>query len=573
MRSELRVLRRLALAFGLLVAATTAHGQAGMPRSGVSYDPPPVVGGPDATAASDAAEPEDSRNGRATRPGRARSDVQAYLEFAQVLSAELDGGETFTYSSVAAGVDGQIQTRRVRAQASYRYQRNIEWSGDVADSDIHSGIARVNADIVPGALQFDAGALATRTGGVGRALGVTDRDDSTEVYSIYAGPTLATHVGPVAVNAAYRLGYTAVDDEAFLGFGDDYDDSITHSATGSIGMGPGRLPFGWTVGAGHMRSDSGGPFDYRFEGTFVRGDVVVPVSPTLALTAGVGYEQLESSQIDLARDANGLPVVGPDGRAVPDPSRPRLLTYDVDGLIYDGGLIWRPTPRTELTARAGHRYGGTTIVGTFRHQFRRGFGVTAAVFDTVETFGGTLIANLNNLPTDFDILRNPFTGDLGNCAIGGQEPGSGQCFASSLQSIRGTSYRMRGASILFSGSRGLWDFGFGAGYAHRRFARPDDPAFDSFGGREDESFQVFGSVGRELSRTSQLGFDAYASWYSSDPDAFGDVTTIGGTLSYSRTFLFDRLQLIAALGLYHTDGSLIDSTVATGLIGLRYTFW
>ena len=43
-----------------------------------------------------------------------------------------------------------------------------------ADRDIHSGVAMVNAQVVPGALSLDAGALATRTAGDGRAIGVTD---------------------------------------------------------------------------------------------------------------------------------------------------------------------------------------------------------------------------------------------------------------------------------------------------------------------------------------------------------------------------------------------------------------
>src|SRR3712207_8384432 len=50
-------------------------------------------------------------------------------------------GDTLTYTSIAAGVDGRMQTRRVAVQMSYRYQRNIEWNGDVGDQDVHSGLA------------------------------------------------------------------------------------------------------------------------------------------------------------------------------------------------------------------------------------------------------------------------------------------------------------------------------------------------------------------------------------------------------------------------------------------------
>ena len=109
--------------------------------------------------------------------------------------------------------------------------------------------------------------LATRTAGEGRAVGVTDRDGSVEVYSAYAGPTLSTHAGPVAVNASYRLGYVAVDDDSVTGGPrEDFDSAVAHSATASVGMAPGRLPFGWTVGAGCARTDSDGEFEHEFEG-------------------------------------------------------------------------------------------------------------------------------------------------------------------------------------------------------------------------------------------------------------------------------------------------------------------
>jgi len=55
------------------------------------------------------------------------------------------------------------------------------------------------------------------------------------------------------------------------------------------------------------------------------------------------------------------------------------------------------------------------------------------------------------------------------------------------------------------------------------------------------------------------------------PD-FHTIFSTGGTLSYNRTFLMDRLQLLAALGLYYNDNGTIDSTVASILLGLRYTF-
>ena len=139
--------------------------------------------GPDGTAAP---SPAPSGSGR-----HSRGEIRPYLEVTQVLSADLSsGGDTLTYTSVAAGVDGHIETRRVTAQASLRYERDIDWNGHVAQQDNVSGLATVHAEVAPGVLSLDAGGLATRTGGAGRVFGVTNRDDTTDVYSLYAGPTL-----------------------------------------------------------------------------------------------------------------------------------------------------------------------------------------------------------------------------------------------------------------------------------------------------------------------------------------------------------------------------------------------
>ena len=551
-----RARRGLALALGLMLGAG-AQGQT-IPASGVSY---PAPGAETLPPAEPAAEPR-----------RSRTRIQPYLEIAQVVSHEIDSGDTLTYTSVAAGVDGRVQTRRMAVQLSYRYQRIIEWNDEVGDQDIHSGLAMANVQVVPGVLNFDAGALATRTAGEGRAIGVTDRDASVEIYSAYAGPTLSTRAGPVAVNAAYRLGYVAVDDDSLAGGPrEDFDSAVTHSATASVGMAPGPLPVGWTVGAGYGRTDSSGEFDHRFEGAYVRGDVVVPVSSTLAVTAGVGYEDLEASQLDLARDANGVPILGPDGRPVADPTRPRVLTYDLSGIIYDAGIIWRPSARTELQARVGYRYGGETFMGSLSHQFSANAGMTAVVYDTVSTFGSILVNDLSNLPDNFEIERDPLTGELLGCAFGA-DPGTGICLDRSLQSIRGNSFRLRGASLVFSGRGRLWSWGAGAGYSHRRYGRPADPAFAVLGPNEDQSFGLYASLGRSLSRNSDIGLNVFASWFDTDEPAFDTVFSAGGTASYSRRMLLDRMRLMAALGLYHSDDGTLDSTVASGLLGLRYDF-
>jgi len=93
------------------------------------------------------------------------------------------------------------------------------------------------------------------------------------------------------------------------------------------------------------------------------------------------------------------------------------------------------------------------------------------------------------------------------------------------------------------------------------------------GAGEDESFNLFGSVGRQLSRSSNVDLSLYASWYDNDLAGFRSITSLGGTVSYNRSFVLDRLRLIAAMGLYNNDDGFESSTNASGLLGLRYTFW
>jgi len=210
-----RRLTRLTLALGTAFAlATTAQAQ-DTPRLGYGS-----FGGPEASALTGggqdgpAAQDGDAQTAPRPEERRRRTDVSAYLEVAQVLSADLDnGGDTLTYTSVAAGVDGQVQTRRVTAQVSYRYERDIDWQDGGIDQDQHAGLAMVNVQIVPGALQLDAGGLATRTGGDGRVFGVDNRSANVDVFSAYVGPTLSTHAGPLAINASYRLGSVWVNDQ------------------------------------------------------------------------------------------------------------------------------------------------------------------------------------------------------------------------------------------------------------------------------------------------------------------------------------------------------------------------
>ncbi|HEX8574130.1 MAG TPA: hypothetical protein VF759_15405 [Allosphingosinicella sp.] len=516
--------------------------------------------------------------GAAAVQGEPRTSIHPYLEVQQVASAEF-GGEVLTYTGVGGGVDAAIATRRVQATISVNYQHRIGWNERLEDGDVISGLAAVHVDAVPGLLAFDAGAMAARTHADIRLPVPTaktiDSSNVAEIYSAYAGPTLSTRAGPVAVNAAYRLGYVKVDDHSLAGALppgapriDRYSSSTVHNATMSFGMAPGQLPFGWTVGAGYVREDMN-RLDSNFEGKYVRGDVVLPVSPTLAVTGGVGYETMKGSQQDYLRDpVTGLPVLSPSGNLIPDPSRPRLKTIDHDGEMWDVGLVWRPSPRTELQARGGWRYGGKSFTALLQHKINDHSALNAQVYDGISSFGRLLIADLNGLPTNFKVPSNGLTG--AGCVFG-NDPATGACFGDAFQSISNFNFRNRGATIRYSAQRGVWTMGLGAGYANRKYLAPDSNVF-ALNGITDQSFSLQGSLGRRLTRTSGIDLDGYASWFDSGLAGTDSSFGAGLTGRYYRNIFRDRLQAQIAAGLYTTQAGDFDASYGSILVGLRYTF-
>jgi len=508
-----------------------------------------------------------------------RADVAPYIEIQQVLVADLnDGSDVLTYTSVAAGIDSSIQTRGAEAQVNLRYERRFFYQDNLGDDDVITGLARGGIQIVPNVLSLEAGGIATRSRvdlrGEAPSNTVGNIDNVTQVYSVYAGPNLSTTVGALAVNANYRVGYTKVENESTgpLPPGqlpiDVFDDSVSHSASASVGMQPGDLPFGWSVGGGWEREDAG-QLDQRYEGKYVRADVTVPVAPSLALVGGVGYEDIEISERDALRDANGVPVIGDDGRLVTDETSPRLLSYDQDGIIWDVGVLWRPSRRTSLEARVGQRYGSETYYGSFAYQPNPNTALNISVYDTVSGFGNLLNDNLANLGTSFSSTRNPLSGELNGCAFG---QASSLCFNDVLQSAASSSFRARGVNGQYTYSTGGWNSGLGVGYARRRYFASQLGAVAAVDGLVDENYYANLSIGRQLDTYSSFDTNVYANLLDSGFANAPNVLGLGANAAYYRQLL-PGLQGTAAVGLdsFQQDG--FDSEItASALLGLRYDF-
>ncbi|TMM50024.1 preprotein translocase subunit YajC [Qipengyuania marisflavi] len=512
-------------------------------------------------------------------PRVVRTRIDPYVEVSQIFNWQLSPVDDFvTFTQLAAGVDASIAGRNNGGTVSIRYERNIAWENGASDSDSITGIARGYASIVPRVLTLEAGALASRTrvdsSGASVFNPLIGDDLTTQTYAVYAGPTLQTRVDDVDVSANYRIGYTRVDGPDFVTPGgnvsDVFDDSVTHSANLRAGTRPGQpFPVGVGVGAGYYQEDISN-LDQRVRDAYVRGDVTIPISPTLAIVAGAGVEDVEVSSRDAVRDAAGNPVIGADGRYVTNKASPRVIAYEADGLIWDVGVIWRPSSRTALEAHFGHRYDSETFYGSFTWQPDSRSNFSLGVYDGIQGFGGRLNSALAALPTDFTVVRDPVTGDVTGCV---NSLDGSSCLDGALASVRSAVFRGRGVAANYSRRIGRMTAGVGAGYDRRNFIAAPGTVLAAANGVVDESYYVTANVSGPIGERASFAVNSFASWFDSGVPGAGDVFALGTSASYSQQ-LYRSLSARAAVALTMLDSDLTadDLRTASALVGLRYDF-
>lgn len=548
---------------------------------GIGYGPVEDTGGevsaPDAGGESAAAKPKV----RGSRGGKARQTrIAPYIEASQIVSAELSpGDEVLTWSTIAAGVDAQVQGSNNAASLSVRYERRFGWSRNAEDGDMLSGVARGYTSVAPG-VRLEAGALATRSGVEAEGGAVTGaprgRDGVSNVYSVYAGPSVSTRAGDVGISASYRLGYTRLDEEgtvpsvAGVPEIDVFEDSVVHVASVQAGVKPYEvLPVGLGAGANYYREDISN-LDQRVEDLRARADITVPVADTVALVGGVGYEKVRISGRDAVRDATGDAVVGADGRYVVDKAGPRRIAYDVDGLIWDAGVVWRPSRRTALEAHVGRRYGSTSYFGSFAYAPSPRSSFNVSVYDSVSGFGGQVNRALADLPTGFTAVRNPLTGDIGGCVAAVEKGG---CLSGALGSVRSATFRGRGVMATYGRVIGRYQAGIGFGYDRRKFIAAPGTVLAAANGVVDENYWMNAYVNGRLSQHDGFTTSVYANWLQTGAGFAGDASAVGANASYYRN-LTSKLSATAALGIdgVNRDDPLEDFWTASALLGVRYNF-
>lgn len=501
-----------------------------------------------------------------------------YLQASQILGADLrTGGDVLTYSSVVAGVDTSVETRRSQGQINLRFERRIARNRSLDDQNIVNGIAR-GAVALSRNVGVEAGGVASRTRVDGRvptsANFVGNSDNVTQVYSVYGGPTFSAQAGAMKVSVAYRAGYSKVESQRSVDLPEgqqrfnQFDDSVSHVATALVSAGPGSLPFGWAV-SGSWRQEKAGQINNQFDARTIRGDLNWPISPNLALVGGVGFEKIKIIERDALRDANGSRRLSPDGRFLVDPTSPKLIAYHQAGLIWDAGVSWRPGMRTSFEARFGRRYGTDSYTGNFQYRPTRDWAIGINVFDVVSGFGGLLNDNLAALPTQFRSPRNPLSGDIGECVFG---QAGGSCLNDLLQNASSAAFRRRGVAGAFSGTISRWDSGFALGFNQRTLIASPVGAQGEMDGLRDNSYFALASLGRAFGQRTRFESSIYANYFDSGFEGAFDTFSAGANAAFYRQII-RGLSASAAVGLDHSTQETVDSTVtASALLGLKYSF-
>ncbi|WP_294328722.1 MULTISPECIES: hypothetical protein [Alphaproteobacteria] len=514
-----------------------------------------------------------------------RVEVSPYIEAGQVLLADLNDGDVVTYTQLTAGVDATITTQRVQVQANYQYQRLIDWGDDFGNGDVHSGLARANVQITRW-LNLEGGAIATRAQGDTRGGGFgplvnASNVNTAQVYGLYAGPSVNTRVGPFAVNGTYQFGYVKAETPGVVDLApgqrrlDYYDEATSHLVMGSAGTRAGTLlPIGFTVSGAWLREDAG-QLDQKFEGAYGRVDAVLPITPTLAAVGGVGYEKIEVTQRDPLLDAQNIPVVDGAGRFVTDPASAPRIAYDTDGIIWDAGVLWRPSPRTALEARLGRRYGSMSYTGSLQWQVSPASALQVGVYDSVTTFGRQLTGSLSQLPINYIGGEDPFGARYGGCVFGGGvtpegASNAGGCLTPVFQSVSAATFRARGIDAVYSITRGPTRLGLGAGYASRAYYIPPVPGAVIYRTR-DESYYVQGFGQWALDSRSSVSADLYANYFASGIEGGLDAWGGGAQGGYYRSF--GRAYGSLTAGVYGFDVERSQSDlIAQALLAVGFRF-
>jgi hypothetical protein len=510
-----------------------------------------------------------------------RLSIKPYIEAGQVAQAILSpsaSSDVLTYSVLAAGADATINGRNNQGSISARYERRIGWNRKVNGDGI-TGIARLSSSIVPDAVRIDYGGFANRTyvstNGAAFSTGSVSADSLTQIYSVYAGPSLSTQLGAAAITGHYHVGYTSVGTNSSVtapgasAVTDTLNHATVQDAKLAIGTRPGDvLPVGLGASAGYYQEDVSN-LSQRVTDKNARAEITIPIAGDVALVGGVGVEQVKVSSRNAVVDTNGNALRDSRGQIITDYSKPRYIAFESEGLIWDAGMVWRPSPRTNAEIHVGRRYGQIGAYGFLNYAPNDHSNLNIVVYQGITGFGGALTNSLFNLPSQFTGVRDAITGNMSSCV---SSLGGGNCLGGALSSVNSTLYRGRGVSAGYSLNYGRWRGGVGAGYDRRQYITAQQTVFASVNGKVDQYYWLATFMGYQMTQRSTFETTLNAYKYQSGLNSTGDINALRAVALYQ----YNVSRHVTANASLAIDGIMRKATddvwSSAGSVGMRYTF-
>ena len=510
-----------------------------------------------------------------------RPKYGAFIDVQQIGEVQIagSGGDDVTYTEVSGNLTAQINNRRVVVSASYRLSYRIPELGNVDKSLSQDGVLRAQVNLIDEWLTMDGGAVITRSrvdpSGSAPQFNTANAANLTQTYSAYVQPNLTHRFGDVAVGGVYRYAYTRNEGrQKNFSSGpitNRFDSSTSQQGNARVAMENSSLPFDWNVSSQYRHENTTNLAEHT-RSLNVVAEVKVPIATTVALVASGGYERTKISEGEALIDPiTGFPVLDPSGRFLIDPTKPRILTYDVAGLIGDGGIIWKPSRRSRFEARAGYRYGGLSFNALAELHPNDRTGLTLIITDGIQSFGNSVSNGIANSPVNLDLGQSIDPGSSYQDCLFGKKTGTGQCIAGALGQASANSYRERAGSIIFNRRMRQWNLSTTLGYTHRTYIDQPGTPF-SLDGVVDQG--IFGDVtmsGR-LTRTSGVSFSFQGNLFKNGQVGASDVISGSVSSNYYRTFGRGiRAQATVAVDTTKQDGIAADVS-GRAQLGVQYQF-
>lgn len=512
-----------------------------------------------------------------------RAEFGAGIDLQQVVESQLSGvgGDNVTYTEITGSGSARINNRRIVATANLSLSYRLNERGELSKSLTRNGVMRMNADVIDEWLTMQTGAVITRSridpSGAAPQFNTGNPQNLAQTYSAYIQPDISHKFGDLGLAASYRYAYTKNSNHLAGQTGpsigpltNSFDSSKAQQGSMSLGMEQSDLPFSWSLSSLYRHENTSNLASHLRDFSVI-GEVKVPVAETIALVASSGYQSTRSSEREALIDpTTGLPVVGNDGGFVVDPASPRLLTYDMAGFIGDAGIIWKPSQRTRIEARAGYRYGGLSVTGLVEMKPSPRSGLTIIVTDQFQSFGLGVSSGLAGTPPNLNLGSLDPGSSYQNCLFG-VSAGSGRCIGGSLGQASASNYRERAATIIFNRTLREWSVSTAIGYTRRNYVdTPGTPG--SLIGVVDQS--IFGNLtlSGKLTRLSGVAFSFSGNLFKNGQVGASDVVSGSFTSSYRRSLG----RNIGAQASVSVDASKQDGVTADvsgrAQLGLQYQF-